>query len=249
MATRTRLKAYLALIAVFIVVGTCLRLSWWQLERAEEKRVWLESQQQQAKLPPANLSSLLATPSPQHRRARLEGQIDNAHPVLLDNRILNGVAGYHLLSPMQTREGLWVLVNRGWLPRGARRDVLPEIPVVEGEIELEGTVYQSPGEAFVLKDEQLPDNQWPLRVQKVDFHAIGEKLGVELAPFEIRVKPELSLGGLPPLPRHWQDITVMGPQQHKAYALQWLGLAIAALVIFLFAGTRAQKRRLTGKLQ
>jgi len=175
--------------------------------------------------------------------------MDNAHSILLDNRTLNRIAGYHLLTPMQTDEGQWVLINRGWLPRGNRRDILPDIPVIEGRVQVEGTVYQSPGEAFVLKDEQLPDNQWPLRVQKVDFHAISEKLGVELAPFEIRVTPELSLGGLDPLPRHWQDITVMAPEQHKAYALQWLGLAIAALVIFLFAGTRAQKRRLTGKPQ
>ncbi|MCK0153209.1 SURF1 family protein [Alcanivorax sp. S6407] len=247
MATRTRIRAYLALTALFIVVGTCLRLSWWQLERAEEKRLWLESQQQQAELAPANLATLLANEDPRHRRARLFGEIDNAHPVLLDNRTLNRVAGYHLLSPMLTDEGHWVLINRGWLPRGARRDVLPDVPAIAGRIQVDGIVYQSPGEAFVLKDEQLPDNQWPLRVQKVDFHAIGEKLGVKLAPFEIRVTPELSLGGNEPLPRHWQDITVMGPEQHKAYALQWLGLAIAALVIFLFAGTRAQKRRLTGK--
>ena len=249
MATRTRVSAYLALIALFVVVGTCLRLSWWQLERAEEKRAWLESQQQKAELPAAGLGTLLASDDPRHRRAKLTGRIDNAHPVILDNRTLNRVAGYHLLSPMLTDSGQWVLVNRGWLPRGARRDVLPPIPAIEGRVQVEGIVYQSPGEAFVLKDEQLPDNQWPLRVQKVDFHAIGEKLGVELAPFEIRVTPELSLGGLEPLPRHWQDITVMGPQQHKAYALQWLGLAIAALVIFLFAATRAQKRRLTGKTQ
>lgn len=247
MATRTRVRAYLALIALFVVVGTCLRLSWWQLERAEQKRVWLESQQEKAELPPASLTTLLANDDPQHRRAQLSGEIDNTHPVLLDNRTLNGVAGYHLLSPMLTDEGRWVLINRGWLPRGPRRDVLPPIPFLKGRIQVEGIVYQSPGEAFVLKEEPLPDNQWPLRVQKVDFHAIGEKLGVELAPFEIRVTPDLSLGGLDPLPRHWQDITVMGPQQHKAYALQWLALAIAALVIFLFAGTRAQKRRLTGK--
>ena len=249
MASRTRVRAYLALMALFVVVGTCLRLSWWQLERAEEKRLWLDSQQQKAALPPANLATLLANDTPQHHRAQFFGEIDNRHPILLDNRTLNRVAGYHLLSPMQADSGHWVLINRGWLPRGPSRDVLPTIPAIDGRIQVEGTVYQSPGEAFVLKDEQLPDNQWPLRVQKVDFHAISEKLGVELAPFEIRVTPELALGGRDPLPRHWQDITVMGPQQHKAYALQWLALAIAALVIFLFAGTRAQKRRLTGKPQ
>ena len=84
----------------------------------------------------------------------------------------------------------------------------------------------------------MPDNQWPLRVQKVDFDAIGEQLGVELAPFEIRVTPEVALGNNTPLPRHWQDVTVMGPERHKAYALQWFALALAALLIYVAAALR-----------
>ncbi|MED5432017.1 hypothetical protein A15D_00691 [Alcanivorax sp. MD8A] len=241
----SRWMTLIAFTALFVVVGICLRLSWWQLDRAEEKRVWLEQQTQRAALPPADLHSLLQDSSPLHRSARLNGLVDNAHPVLLDNRTLNGVAGYHLLSPLQTTAGQWVLINRGWLPRGPSRQTLPDIPAIQDAVTVTGTVYHTSGDAFVLQEETLPDNQWPLRVQKVDFDAIGEKLGVELAPFEIRVTPELALGGLTPLPRHWQDVTPMGPERHKAYALQWLCLAIAALVIFLFAASRAQRKRLT----
>ncbi|WP_233552467.1 SURF1 family protein [Alcanivorax profundi] len=241
----SRWMTLIAFTSLFMVVGVCLRLSWWQLERAEEKRIWLAQQAERSAMTPASLDALLNDASPLHRSARLEGVVDNAHPVLLDNRTLNGIAGYHLLSPMQTHSGLWVLINRGWLPRGASRQVLPDIPSVEGSLVVTGTVYHTSGSPFVLQEEELPDNQWPLRVQKVDFGAIGEKLGVELAPFEIRVTPELALGGLTPLPRHWQDVTPMGPERHKAYALQWLCLAIAALVIFLFAASRAQRKRLT----
>ena len=41
-----------------------------------------------------------------------------------------------------------------------------------------------------------------------------------------------------PLPRHWQDVTVMGPERHKAYALQWFALALAALLIYVAAALR-----------
>ena len=94
----------------------------------------------------------------------------------------------------------------------------------------------------MLKDMPLPNNQWPLRVQKVDFDAIGERLGVELPPFEIRVTPELALGNNVPLPRHWQDVTVMGPERHKAYALQWFALALAALLIYVAAALRNRRK-------
>ena len=45
------------------------------------------------------------------------------------------------------------------------------------------------------------------------------------------------------LPRPWQDVTtVMSPQRHQAYALQWLGLAVAALIMYLIARLRGRRR-------
>ena len=239
---RRPVLSWIAFLATLAVVAICLRLSWWQLERAEEKRLWLATQEEKARQPAADLPALLADPSPLHRQAAFSGSLDNAHNVLLDNRIRNGVAGYHLLTPLQTREGHWVLINRGWLPRGARREQLPEIHAISGRITVEGTVYRPSRETFVLQNTPLPDNQWPLRVQKVDFDAIGEKLGVELAPFEIRVRPDLALGGQAPLPRPWQDIAPMGPDKHKAYALQWFALALAALLIYVAAAVRNRRK-------
>ena len=230
----------MSLIALVVRGGRhLLRLSWWQL--IAPKKASLAEQQTQRAACTCRLQ-LAASSSPLHRSARLNGLVDNAHPVLLDNRTLNGVAGYHLLSPLQTTAGQWVLINRGWLPRGPSRQTLPDIPAIQDAVTVTGTVYHTSGDAFVLQEETLPDNQWPLRVQKVDFDAIGEKLGVELAPFEIRVTPELALGGLT-LPRHWQDVTPWAPNGTRHP--QWLCLAIAALVIFLFAASRAQRKRLT----
>ena len=123
---RRPILSWVALLAMLTVVAVCLRLSWWQLQRAEEKQQWLATQEEKANQPAADLPSLLADPAPLHRQARISGELDNTRNVLLDNRIRNGVAGYHLLTPMQTRENHWVLINRGWLPRGLRREQLPE---------------------------------------------------------------------------------------------------------------------------
>lgn len=234
-AAPSRHRFWISALLVLAVVSICLRLSWWQLDRAAEKAEWLAEKQARSTQILPNLSALLEKDDPQHYRARLTGTFDNEHNILLDNRVLNGVAGYFLLTPFYTNDGHWVLVNRGWLARGRDRNALPLITPISGIVSLSGQSYRSPSDAFVLKEEILPDNQWPLRVQKVDFEAISKKLGVELARFEIRATPDMTLADAPPLPRPWQGVSEMGPERHKAYALQWLGLAIAALILYMYA--------------
>ncbi len=243
MPNRNARPSLLGLALTLAVVGLCLSLSWWQWQRAGEKREWLANQAEKAQAPPVTLARALALDDPQHRPVRVTGELDNRRSVLLDNRTWQGVAGYFLLTPLRTDQGRWVLINRGWLPRGADRAHLPEVPRVDGPVTLIGNAYQPSAQTFVLKDTPLPENQWPLRVQKVDFEAIGGRLGVELAPFEIRVAPDQPLGDAAALPRPWQDVaTVMSPQRHQAYALQWLGLAMAALIMYLIARLRGRRR-------
>ncbi|HEX5677862.1 MAG TPA: SURF1 family protein [Alcanivorax sp.] len=226
-----------------LVVGVCLSLSWWQWQRAGEKREWLSDQAEKTNAAPVSLARALDLEDPQHRPVRVSGELDNRRSVLLDNRTWQGVAGYFLLTPLRTDQGHWVLINRGWLPRGADRAHLPEVPAVNGRVTLTGNVYQPSARTLVLKDTPLPVNQWPLRVQKVDFAAIGHRLGVELAPFEIRVAPNQSLADAAALPRPWQNIaTLISPERHQAYALQWLGLAMAALIMYLIALLRGRRR-------
>lgn len=231
------------LLLTLTVVALCLALSWWQWQRAGEKRAWLADQAAKAQAAPVTLGAVLADTAPNHRSVRVRGELDNRRSVLLDNRTHQGVAGYYLLTPLHADGGHWVLVNRGWLPRGADRRELPPVPAVSGPVTVNGAVYVPPDNALVLKDTPLPENHWPLRVQKVDFAAIGRRLGVELAPFEIRVAPDQPLGDREPLPRPWQAVSAaISPERHQAYALQWLGLALAALIMYLVALFRRRPR-------
>ena len=233
----------LGLLLTLTVVALCLALSWWQWQRAGEKRAWLADQAAKARSAPVTLEAALAQADPPHQPVRVRGELGNRRSALLDNRTHQGGAGYYLLTPLRTGDDRWVLVNRGWLPRGADRRQLPPVPEVNGPVTVNGAVYVPPDNALVLKDTPLPENHWPLRVQKVDFAAIGHRLGVELAPFEIRVAPDQPLGDREPLPRPWQAVTAaISPERHQAYALQWLGLALAALIMYLVALIRRRPR-------
>lgn len=243
MPNRNARRSLLGLALTLLVITLCLNLAWWQWQRAGEKREWLADQAEKARAAPVSLEQALALDDPRHRPVRVSGELNNRRSVLLDNRTYQGVAGYFLLTPLRTDQGQWVLINRGWLPRGADRAHLPEVPRVTGPVTIFGHVYRPSAKTFVLKETPLPENQWPLRVQKVDFAAIGHRLGVELAPFEIRVGPDQPLDDAAALPRPWRDITtVMSPQRHQAYALQWLGLAMAALIMYLTARLRGRRR-------
>lgn len=244
MARPTSRFSLIGLLLSLLVLGVCLGLSGWQWQRAEEKRAWLANQQAKAGSAPVSLEQARAMADPQHQPVHISGVLDNDHPVLLDNRLYQGRAGYYVLSPLRTETGAWVLLNRGWLPGAASRQQLPAVPPVNGPVHLEGVVYQPPANALVLKDVPPPENQWPLRVQKVDIAAISARLGVELAPFEIRVAADYPLAGREALPRPWQGvITTISPQRHVAYALQWLALGVASVVVFVLAGRRSASRQ------
>ena len=57
---RHRALSLLALIGTLLVVAVCLRLAWWQLDRAGEKRQWLAEQRTRGQQAAADLPALLA---------------------------------------------------------------------------------------------------------------------------------------------------------------------------------------------
>lgn len=224
-----------ALLLAILVIGTGLGLGFWQLDRAREKSELLAEIRERGRQPPRSVDQLLNSKSPGNYPVRAQGRFDQQRHFLLDNRMLEGRAGYHLLTPLVTANGHWVLVNRGWLARGPNRETLPDIPELDGEVEVRGRAYVPSERAMVLREDKPGGENWPVRIQKVDMQTLGGLLGVELAPFEIRVAPDFALERGEQLPRVWHD-SRLGPERHHAYALQWFALAAAALVVFIVAG-------------
>jgi surfeit locus 1 family protein len=219
------------------VVALCLRLGFWQLDRADTKASWQQQQVERSGRDPLSLNEALALSEPANYPIRVHGQFDNDRVILLDNRVLDRVAGYHVLTPLQADDGKWVLVNRGWTARGADRSVLPDIAPISGNVVVEGFAYQYSDRTFTLADDDLSMPSWPLRLQKIEIDALAAILGVELAPFEIRVHPDAVLESGKQMPRVWHD-PLMGPEKHRGYAVQWFAMATAALLFFLITGFR-----------
>lgn len=237
MPARRFVLSWPALLITLAVIASCLWLALWQSQRGDEKAALAEQQLARQALPPQPLAEVLASTDPSGFPLLLHGNIDNQHTLLLDNRIVDGVAGYHVLSPLHTDDGHWLLVNRGWLPGGTDRRTLPEIPPLENPVTVAGVSYRYSDRVLTLAEDDLSAPSWPLRIQKVDIDALADLLGVDLAAVEIRVDPQALLESGDQLLRRWHDAR-LGPERHYAYAWQWLAIALAALAVFIAASMR-----------
>lgn len=219
-----------------VLLGLLVSLGNWQLQRAEQKRALLAAYE--SARPDTTIRLQPGMPvyaGLAYQHAVGTGHYDATHQFLLDNRIHEGRAGYHVLTPFVLNGSKRaVLVNRGWLPLGASRERLPEIAIGAEDRTIQGRVRLLPERVFTLGEEQ-PRRGWPYRIQRVRTDALAGELGYSLLPFVLLLDPDQPQGYV----RDWRPFpSRFGPQRHIGYAVQWFGLAVALLVIYLIVNIR-----------
>jgi surfeit locus 1 family protein len=160
----------------------------------------------------------------------VRGQYELEHQLLLDNRTYRGHAGYHVLTPMQLADGgSVVLVNRGWVPTGLDRAVLPEIPGPAGPVTIEAVTSLPPEKLFRLGDAEEHNTGWPKVVQQPDLARLEQLLDTGLLPVILLLDASDAHGFV----REWQPVYGVTPDKHRAYAMQWFTLALVLLLIYI----------------
>jgi surfeit locus 1 family protein len=203
-------------------------LGFWQLGRAGEKRALAADF---AGGGPAVEWRELPADAPRYQRVRIRGQYDPAHQFLLDNMSHESVAGLQVLTPLLLDDGSAVLVNRGWLPWGPTREVLPEVSV-DGEPRIVvGRLDELPKPGIWLKAPSAIG--WPRLVQYPRMEELAATLGRELAPRQVLLDPAVPDGFV-------RDWVVPGTtaDRHLGYAVQWFAFAAAAVATWLVLGLR-----------
>lgn len=232
---RYRLKfALIPSLATLCLLPLLLSLGMWQWHRADEKRALLQAQAQRLTSPVIALSDVPENPLPSLRYQPLtvEGHYDTAHAFLLDNQISAGKAGYFVLTPFIPQNGgTAVLVNRGWLIADANRAVLPKLALEARPRVISGRLNAFPSVGITIHGADIPSDAWPSVVQVANSTQLAKKLGYPLLPFQI----ELNATSTDGFKRDWQITTLLLPEQHIAYALQWFVLALTLTVLFLWS--------------
>jgi surfeit locus 1 family protein len=186
--------------AAFIALGQ------WQAGRADEKRAAAAAVE----------------------RILVHGEFVAQHTVLLDNKLRRGKPGYEVVTPLRLADGIHVLVNRGWIAAGPRRDDLPRIDTPAGRVRVEGIVR-----------ERLPR---PLQVGEPGRSRVRQ--GVELADFAAETGLVLQKFVIEQhsamddrLLREWVAPGT-GVEKHASYSLQWYSLAALAAALGLIFSFR-----------
>jgi surfeit locus 1 family protein len=221
--------AYCCCLPLLIALGM------WQLGRSEEKKVFLEQQEQGlASAEVIQLSTAIDgdvnVDALRYKKVQVSGHYDQAHQFLIDNQISAGKAGYFVLTPFVLEgETAAVLVNRGWVPLNKARSVLPDIQIKSQQALVKGRINHFPAVGIKLAGAEIPTEGWPSVLQVVDSQILAKKLGYSLFPFQVELNKDLPEG----FGREWQTTTIMLPEQHTAYAMQWFALAFTLTILFI----------------
>lgn len=218
-------------LAALLFFVLTLWLGNWQSGRADTKRALQARYDAAVREAPIHVgSALLDRDSVLFRKLEVEGVFDDAHTILLDNRVMNGVAGYHVLTPLRIEGGtLALLVNRGWVATGRSRERVPVPPTPAGRVRLEGMAVD-PHTRYVELAPTTPQGRvW----QNLDFARYAAASGLNLQPVLLLQTSSLPDG----LQRNWPRPDA-GVDTHVSYAFQWYSLAATLAVLWLIMNVR-----------
>ena len=224
-------------VVTCIGVGVFSSLGVWQLNRADEKRQIHAAIEERVQQPPLLYSGQdLDLDDVRYRRVTLRGRYLGDAQLLMDNRTHNGKVGYEVITPLAIadHENWVVLVNRGWVPAGRDRRVLPEVAVPEGLVSIEGRA-DKPRSRPVIAAEK-PETELAGRWTWLDLDYFGEVSGLSPAPFVVLLAPDTQGG----LVRDWPDYEAK-VGMHIGYAIQWFAFAVIALGTFIGIAIRRGK--------
>jgi surfeit locus 1 family protein len=221
-------------LAALFFFALTLWLGNWQSERAETKRA-LQARYDTATREAAIHvgGTLLERDSLLYRKLEVRGVFDDAHTILLDNRVHAGVAGYHVLTPLRIDGSrLSILVNRGWVAAGRAREQLPLIPTPRGQVQLEG-IAVDPHSRYVELVHTAPQGRvW----QNLDFVRYAAVTHLTLQPVLLLQTSAQQDGLLRAWPR-----PDTGVSMHVGYAFQWYSLATTLAVLWLVMNVKRHR--------
>lgn len=214
-------RALLTLLAVAMFAGL-ISLGVWQLQRLSWKLDLIERTERMLAAAP------VAAPGPaewagigrddSYRRVQVEGTFRHDLEACTQAVTERG-AGCWVVTPLQTPEGWWLLVNRGFVEQARREAAMRAGGQVAGPVTVEGLLRLTEPKGGFLRQNNPANNRWYSR----DVAAIAAARGLPataVAPYFVDAATTVEggpIGGLTVVRFH---------NSHLVYALTWFGLAL-----------------------
>jgi surfeit locus 1 family protein len=232
------------LVAHVIVVALAIlfiNLGFWQLRRLEDRRLENTVGESRFEGDPVDLGLLLEASGEERdtlefRRATTTGVFQPEDEVLIRSQVHQGVAGFHVITPLLGERGNAVLVNRGWVPLDVDQVPATAAPPPEGNVTVTGWVRPTQTRGALGPSD--PGEGRLVTMSRVDIDRIQQQVPYELVPVYLSHLDDLD-GDLP-IPAPSPSFDDEGP--HLAYAIQWFSFALIGLVGYFFLMRRAARR-------
>ena len=181
--------AWLVFVAIAVIM---LMLGRWQLDRAAEKVAMREAADAARDAPAKMITEIndVKAAANAYTRVQISGEWLPDRQFLWDNRTHKGRAGFEVITPMRTPDGLLVLINRGWLPLGVTRAEFPDVSLPSELVDSVQTVtgyFTRPSKGFASGDASSRDADWPKLLQFYDYPLIEDLLAAAIMPGVVQV--------------------------------------------------------------
>lgn len=224
-------------LATALLLPALIGLGLWQGQRAETKRaLQAEYDGRSSGVAIAVSNELLPAEALRYYRVVAKGRYEPGFQILIDNRVLHGRPGFHVVTPLRLAGGdMRVLVNRGWVA-GTPDRRLPAIDTPAGTVEIQGIAVVPSDRYFTLADPGPVRGSWETLWQNLDIQRYAEAAPFTVQPVVVLLDPASTAGGFV---REWARLDA-GIATHQSYAFQWFALATALAVLYLLLNLKSE---------
>jgi len=248
--TRSITKTLVGIVLLVVLGAICAQAGRWQLRRAGEREA-LSAAMAAGRVAPRMILDVGHRQGPDWHPAAARGHWLNQFTVLLDNRNLQGEAGFWVATPLALASAphTALLVLRGWVARPFPPAKLPDLRGADGTLTVQGTMLGHVPRIFDLGsitgklDIALPSS-WPApdgripRVQNLALSDLQRATGLDLLPVVLEQDPAHDAG----LTQEWPGPSLDANRNYN-YAGQWFSFATIALVAAGFLAWRTWRPR------
>lgn len=214
--------------SLFVLFGTVflLGLGGWQLQRMGWKHDLIAKINERMAVEPVPLPLVPEEPTAfDYRRVTVRGTFRHDKEMFLAARdVRYSVYGAQILTPLETPDGQFILVSRGWVPNDKKQAVTRAVGQPTGAVTVTGIARVPHARGWMMPDNSPDRNFWLW----VDLAAMAQFAGVpQFAPLLVEADDTPNIGGYPV----GGQTRVSFPDNHGIYAITWFALALALLVI------------------
>ena len=156
-----------------------------------------------------------------YQRIKVSGKLRIEKQIFLYSLNENGVPGFDIITPLNTRANEIILINRGWIKKNLRNnEKINDFNIVNFNGILKKITKSNP---FKPKND-LINNIW----YTLDINDLQSHMGYKLDKYILFIQDDYNKLIIP------KKVDADLPNNHLKYALTWYSIALSILLYFLY---------------